>query len=172
MYHPREIEQEILQQLPDIVRPASREAERFQKMIAQIRPVTERYAAAGAIEIEVFRTNTRDDPQCLIFFRSREDREGGTFSQSNAERLSVTLSSAFEESAMKFVGFHLNPRPYALINGVYIAQPDIEPPVERGLIGRLAALFNRRKIEEATAAPPTEMRSKVYIFPHDLGYHR
>lgn len=178
MYQPREIEQqyeqEVRHQLPDIMRPIFREPEIFRKMIAAITPVTEKYSAAGAPEIEFFRTNPLASPKCLILFRGREDKDGGTFSADDAEMLSGILNREFTASAMPFVGFHSTARPYTFADGAFSAQPEtaLPPKKEAGFIGRLAGLFNREKVEEIPAGPPVEMRSKVYVFPHDLSRHR
>lgn len=179
MYQPRDIEleqpyqqQDARHQLPDIVRAVSREPERLRKLIAKMRPITERYFAAGAPEIEFFKAGEQAGLRCLILFRSREDEDGGTFSEGDAQMLSGILTQAFEESVMPFVGFHLKAEPYTCVDGVFTRHvPSPPPPKAKGFIGRITGLFNRDKVEEAPPGPPTEMRSKVYIFPHNLGQH-
>lgn len=178
MYQPRDIEleqpyqqQETRHQLPDIVRAVSREPERLRKLIAEMGPITERYSAAGMPDIEFFRVDGH--LRCLILFRSREDEDGGTFSAGDAQMLSGILTQAFEESVMPFVGFHLKAEPYTCADGVFtrhVPNPP-PPPKAKGFIGRITGLFNRDKVEEAPPGPSTEMRSKVYIFPHNLGQH-
>lgn len=179
MYQPRDIEppynkqEDIRHQLPDIVRPVSRTPERLRGLIAEMASITERYSAAGAPDIEFFRAGDQAGLLCLILFRSRQDKDGGTFLAEDAQKLSGVLTQAFEERAMPFVGFHSEAQLYTRIDGViteHVPNPP-PPPKKKGLIGRIAGLFNRDEVEEEPSGPPTEMRSKVYIFPHNLGQH-
>lgn len=173
MYQPREIEQETYHQLPDIVRPVFRDPEIFRKMITAITPVTEKYSAAGAPEIEFFRTNPLANPQCLILFRGREDKDGGTFSADDAAILSGILNREFTASAMPFVGFHLTARPYIFADGAFTAHDPMPPPPKKtGIFESITGFFNRDRQEDVASGPPVEMRSKVYVFPHDLSRHR